>query len=111
MKKVLLLATLILTSFLTFSQGFEIVNLQESYKGAIGEMIKAPIHFKNTSDKPITLIVRKVSGQIGSTQKSFLCLDLNCSDQREDDHIVKIEAGQTLSSFQVALEAGLVAGL
>jgi hypothetical protein len=111
MKKVLLLAIMILASFLTFSQGFEIVSLQESYKGTIGDLIKAPIRFKNTSDRPITLIIRKVNGQIGSTQKNFLCLDLNCLDQREDDHMVKIEAGQTLSSFQVALEAGLVAGL
>jgi hypothetical protein len=111
MRKVLLLAILLLTCFLTFSQGFEIVNLQESYKGTIGELIKAPIRVKNTSDKPIILIVRKVSSQIGSTQKNFLCLDASCLDQRGDDHIVKIEAGQTLSTFQVALDAGLVAGL
>src|SRR6188768_1757472 len=104
MKKVLLLVILILANFLSFSQGFEIVSLQESYRGTIGDMIKAPIRFKNTSDKPLTLIIRKISSQIGSTQKNFLCLDLNCLDQREDDHIVKIEAGQTLSSFQVALE-------
>src|SRR6187551_2268961 len=106
MKKVLLLAIMILAGFLMFSQGFEIVSLQESYKGTIGDMIKAPIRFKNTSDRSVTLIIRKVSSQIGSTQKNYLCLD-----QRDDDHIVKIEAGQTLSSFQVALEAGLVAGL
>jgi hypothetical protein len=111
MKKVLLLVIFTLAGFMTFSQGFEIVSLQESYKGTIGEMIKAPIRFKNTSDKPITLIVRKVSSQIGSTQKNFLCLDLNCIDQRADDHMVKIEAGQTLSSLQVALEAGLVASI
>lgn len=111
MKKVLLFAILTFASLLTFSQGFEIVSLQDSYKGTIGEMIKAPIRFKNTSDKPVTLIIRKVSSQIGSTQKNFLCLDVNCLDQREDDHIVKIEAGQTLSTFQVGLEAGLVAGL
>jgi len=111
MKKVLLLVTFLLISHLTFSQGFEIGSLQESYKGNIGEIIKAPIRFKNTSDKPITLIIRKVSGQIGSTQKNFLCLDANCLDQREDDHIVKIEPNQTLSTFQVALDAGLVAGL
>lgn len=111
MKKVLLLVIFSLMRILTFSQGFEIVSLQENYKGNIGEIIKAPIRFKNTSDKSLTLIIRKVSGQIGSTQKNFLCLDANCLDQRGDDHIVKIEAGQTLSTFQVALEAGLVAGL
>jgi hypothetical protein len=73
-------------------------------------MIKAPIRFKNTSEKPIILIVRKISGEIGSTQRNFLCLDANCLDQRSDDQIVRIEVGQTLSSLQVALEAGLVSG-
>ncbi len=111
MRNVLLSAILMLSSLPTLGQGFEIVSLQESYKGTIGEMIKAPIRFKNTSDKAITLIIRKVSDQIGSTQKNFLCLDANCLDQRADDHIVKIEAGQTLSSVHVALDAGLVSGL
>jgi hypothetical protein len=111
MRNVLLLAILMLASLATLGQGFEIVSLQESYKGNIGEVIKAPIRLKNSSDKPIILIIRKISGQIGGTQKNFLCLDANCLDQRSEDHIVKVEAGQTLSSLQVALEAGLVSGL
>ncbi len=110
MKNVLLFVILILAGFKSFSQGFELVNLQESYKGNIGDLIKAPVRFKNTSDKPIVLIVRKISGEIGSTQKNFLCLDANCLDQRADDQIVRVEAGQTLSSVQVALDAGLVSG-
>lgn len=111
MKNVLLLVILTLASLVTLGQGFEIVNLQETYKGTIGETIKAPIRFKNTAEKPIILIIRKVSGEIGNTQRNFLCLDANCIDQKADDHIFRIEAGQTLSSIQVALEAGLVAGL
>lgn len=111
MRNLLLSAILMLSSAHTLAQGFEIVSLQESYKGTIGEMIKAPVRFKNTTDKSITVIIRKVSSEIGSTQKNFICLDLNCLDQRADDHIIKIEAGQTLSTVQVALEAGLVSGL
>ena len=111
MKNVLLSVILMLSSLFTLGQGFEIISLQESYKGTIGEMIKAPIRFKNTSDKSITLIIRKVSDEIGSTQKNFLCVDANCLDQRADDHIIKVEVGQTLSTVQVALEAGLVSGL
>ena len=111
MKSTLLLVILTLMCLITLGQGIEVINLQESYKGTIGETIKAPIRFKNTADKPITIIIKRVSSQIGNTQKNFLCLDANCLDQREEDHIIKIEAGQTLSSFQVALEAGLVAGL
>ncbi len=111
MRNALLLVILMQASLFTLGQGFEIVNLQETYKGNIGELIKAPIRFKNTSDKSVTLIVRKISDEIGSTQKNFLCLDASCIDQRADDQIIKLEAGQTLSSLHVALEAGLVSGL
>jgi hypothetical protein len=111
MGRLLVLAVLVLLSLGAYSQGFEISSLQESYKGVIGETIKAPIRFRNTTDKPIILIVRKVTEQIGSTQKNYFCLDQNCMDQKVEDYIIKVEAGQTLSSFQVALEAGLVPGI
>lgn len=110
MKNLLLLVTLILTSSCGFAQGFELTSLQEWYKGTIGETIKAPVRFKNTSEKPITLIIRKVNGQIGSTQKNYFCLDNNCLDQKVEDYILKIESGQVLSGFQIVLEAGLVSG-
>lgn len=95
----------------TFGQSFEVAGLQENYKGVIGETIKAPLLFKNNSDKTITLIIRKVSAEIGSTQKNYFCIDANCLDQKVEDYIVKIEPGQTLTSFHVALEAGLVSSI
>lgn len=107
----LLLVSIFLGSTSVFSQGFEVSSLQELYKGTIGETIKAPIRFKNTSDKPITLILRKVSAQIGSTQKNFFCIDNNCLDQKVEDYILKVDAGQTLTSFNIALEAGLLPGI
>ena len=94
-----------------FSQGFELTSLLDSYKGLIGETIKAPLRLKNTSEKPITLIIRKVNSQIGSTQKNYFCLDNSCLDQKiVDDYVLKIEPGQVLNNFQVVLEAGLVSG-
>jgi hypothetical protein len=111
MGRILLVIAAVLICFGARAQGFEITSLQESYKGAIGETIKAPVRFRNTSDKAITLIIRKVSEQIGSTQKSFFCFDHNCLDQKVEDYILKVDAGQTLSSFQIALEAGLVPGV
>jgi hypothetical protein len=100
-----------LLSINTLAQSFEVTGLQENYKGVIGETIKAPLLFKNTSDKTITLIIRKVSSEIGSTQKNYFCLDANCLDQKVEDHIIKIDPGQTLNSFHVALEAGLVSSI
>lgn len=101
----------VLMSLGLVAQSFEVTGIQESYKGLIGETIKAPVLFKNTSDKTVTLIIRKVSSEIGSTQKNYFCIDANCLDQKVDDHIIKIEPGQTLTSFNIALEAGLVSTL
>jgi len=110
MKIVLLAVMVILLNCASYAQGFELTGLQDNYKGIIGETIKAPLKFRNTSDKAITLVIRKVSDQIGSTQKNYMCVDGNCLDQRVEDYLVKLEPGQTLSTFQIALDAGLVSG-
>jgi hypothetical protein len=107
MAKTLLSATLILMSSWLYAQGFEIVPIQESYRGTIGETIKVPLRFKNNSEKSITLIIRQVSEQIGSTQKKYFCIDNNCLDAKVVDYILKVEPGQTIANFYVALDAGL----
>ena len=108
MKTLWLVYGFVLASLSLAAQSFEVTGIQENYKGLIGETIKAPILFKNTSDRPVTLIIRKVISDIGSTQKNYFCIDANCFDQKVEDHIVKIEPGQTLSNFNVVLEGGLV---
>jgi hypothetical protein len=107
MMKALLSATMIFASSWVFGQGFEIAPLQESYKGMIGETIRVPLRFKNTSDKPIILVIRKVDEQLGSTQKKYFCVDNNCLDTKVEDYVVKVEPGQTTANLYVALEAGL----
>jgi hypothetical protein len=111
MKMLLRLAFLLFVSLGTYAQSFEVSGLQESYKGLIGETIKAPIRFKNITDKAIILVIRKSGGQLGGTQKNYFCIDNNCLDQRIEDYIVKIEPGQTLNSFNVVLDAGLASGV
>jgi len=110
MKIVLLAVMLALSQCAVHAQGFEVTGVQDNYKGNIGETIKAPIRLKNTSDKSITLVVRKISGQIGSTQKNYICVDGDCLDQRIEDYLVKLDPGQSLNTFQIALDAGLVSG-
>jgi hypothetical protein len=73
----------------------------------IGETIRVPLRFKNTSDKPIILVIRKVDEQLGSTQKKYFCVDNNCLDTKVEDYVVKVEPGQTTANLYVALEAGL----
>lgn len=111
MKKVLWLVIFIILSADLVAQNFEITGLQESYKGTIGEVIKAPLQFKNNSNKPIQLIIRKSTSQIGTSQRNYFCPNGDCLDQSVEDYIVKVEPGQTLGSLQVALEAGLVPGV
>lgn len=105
-----LLIVCILVSGVLKAQNFELSSLQDSYKGSIGDLIRAPLQLKNNSEKSITLVIRKVETQIGSTQKSYFCLDNNCLDQRMEDYILKLEPGQTLQNFSIGLEAGLVEG-
>jgi len=107
MTKVVLSVIMIFMASLSYAQGFEIAPLQESYKGLIGESIKVPLRFKNTSQKSITLIIRKVDEQIGSTQKKYFCIDNNCLDSKVEDYIIKVEPGQSTNNFFVVLDAGL----
>jgi hypothetical protein len=110
MRNLLLLVMGMSISCCVFAQSFEVSSLQDSYNGFIGESIKAPLRLKNTSDKAITLIIRNVDAQIGSSQRNYFCLDNNCLDHKVEDFIVKIEPGQVMNNFQVVLDAGLVSG-
>jgi Secretion system C-terminal sorting domain len=92
-------------------QGFEITGLQDSYKGTIGDVIKAPLLFRNNGNQALTLIIRKANSQIGTSQRNYFCNEGGCLDQKVEDFIVKVDPGQTLTSLQVALEAGLVPGI
>lgn len=93
------------------AQNFEIVSLQESYKGSIGEVIKAPLQLKNNTSRPLTLIIRKSVVQIGTSQRNYFCDSGICLSEGVEEYILKIDPAQTISHFQVALEAGLVPGI
>ncbi len=110
MRRLLLAAGFCLVGLGLSAQNFEIAGLDDSYKGSIGEVIRAPLSIKNTSEKTLTLILKKVETQIGSSQKNFFCPDNNCLDQRTEIYTVKIEPGETLTNFSIGLEAGLTEG-
>ncbi|HMV11224.1 MAG TPA: T9SS type A sorting domain-containing protein [Cyclobacteriaceae bacterium] len=110
MGRLLLAVVLCFASYALTAQNFEIAGLEESYKGAVGEVIQAPVKIRNTFDKPITLVIRRIETQIGSTQKNFFCPDNNCLDQRTDTYTVRLEPGETLERFAIGLDAGLTEG-
>src|SRR5687767_8972099 len=111
MKRLQWLVCFICAAYSLNAQTFEVVGLQDSYRAIIGETIKVPLHFKNNTDKTIILVIRKVSNQIGSTQKNYFCIDNNCLDQRTEDYTIRVEPNQVINSFNVALEAGLAQGV
>jgi hypothetical protein len=107
----LLLVVCLLISMLGLSaQSFEVSTTPESVKGTIGETLKAPIGFKNTSEKTVIIVVRKISQQIGTTQKNYFCMDEHCLDSKVEDYTIKVEPNQSVVSLQIALEAGLAHG-
>jgi hypothetical protein len=111
MKKLLWLCCFVGTVQVLTAQSFEIIGLQDNYRGLIGETIKAPLRVKNNTNNTITLILKKVSSQIGGTQKNYFCLDNNCLDQRIEDYTFKIDPDQHFNLLQVVLEAGLAQGI
>jgi len=104
----------ILLSFLASglaAQSFEIGEVQDVYKGYIGETVKVPLRFTNTTDKPLTLVIRRVSAHLGGTQKNYYCPDNECLDQRVEEFVIRLEPKQSLTEFKIALEAGLANGI
>lgn len=107
MKRYLWLAYFTVALYPAAAQSFELLDTGDVLKGAIGETIRAPIRIANTSDAPLTLIIKTTGAQLGSTQRIYFCHDGDCSDQSGQDVTVKLDPGQTLNSLTVALEAGL----
>ena len=110
MRNFLWLVFLCSFAFELSAQSFEIGLLQDVYKGYIGETVKVPLKLTNQSEKPLTLIIRKTGSSLGGTQKNYFCPGDNCLDQQVEDFVVRLEAGQTVSDLQIALDAGLANG-
>lgn len=111
MRKVYWLLLITSIAFEAGAQSFEIGSLQDVYKSSIGETIKVPLKFTNSSEKPITLILRKINSSLGGTQKTYFCPDNSCLDQRTGDYAFRMEPQETLTTLQIALEAGLANGI
>lgn len=111
MMRFLWIVLVCLPAFELLAQSFEIGQLQDVYKGYIGETVKVPVTFTNTTERPLTLVIRRVSATLGGTQKNYFCPDRECLDQRVEDVLVKLEPNETLSTFEIGLDAGLANGI
>ena len=107
----LLLAVCLMASVLRMqAQTFEVQTTHDNVKGAIGETLKTPVIFKNTSDKTVVIVIKKVSQQIGTTQKNYFCIDAQCLDSKVEEYTLRVEPNQVINTLHVALEAGLADG-
>ncbi|MEX2233703.1 MAG: T9SS type A sorting domain-containing protein [Cyclobacteriaceae bacterium] len=112
MRYILWLVFFLLVAPLSLSaQSFEIGTLLEVYRGYIGETVRVPVRFTNQTDKPLTLVIRRLSSTLGGTQKNYFCPNNDCLDQKIEDVIVRIEPRGTLNDFEIALDAGLANGI
>src|SRR5688572_29416264 len=110
MGRLLLTTVFCLAGWVLMAQNFEIASSEESYKGSVGEVIRAPLKIRNTFDKPVTLVIKRIETQIGSSQKTYFCPNNDCADLYTDTHTVRIEPGTTLETLSIGLEAGLTEG-
>lgn len=111
MMRLLWLFLMCLPAFELAAQSFEIGHLQDVYRGYIGETVKVPVIITNTTEKPLTLVIRRISTNLGGTQKNYFCPNGECLDQRVEDVLLKLEPGQMLSDFEIGLDAGLANGI
>lgn len=111
MRRLLWMVFLCAMAFELDAQSFEIGNIQDVYKGHIGETVKVPLKISNTTDKPLTLVIRRISANLGGTQKNYFCPTRDCLDQRVEEFQIRLDARQTLADFEIALDAGLANGI
>ncbi len=93
------------------AQSFEVGDVQEIYKGYIGETVRVPLRFTNTSDKPVTLVIRQVNANLGGTQKTYYCPNDDCLDQRIEEYQIRLEPRESLTNLKIGLDAGLANGI
>ncbi|HEY5825798.1 MAG TPA: T9SS type A sorting domain-containing protein [Cyclobacteriaceae bacterium] len=109
MKNIALLL-LTLCSLGASAQNFDLIDRQESYQTGLSENLRIPLRIKNNSDKAQFYVIRKVSSDLGGTQKGYFCLDKNCLEAGIEEFSKRVEPGETLTNLAYTLETGLVSG-
>jgi hypothetical protein len=118
MKKIVYIALFTLSGFAACAQSLEIVNTVDNRQGIIGQELRTVISVKNISNAPVYFSVSEVKKQIGSSQKSFLCINNECDNGnivnrtgKINDYVRKLMPGETDTSVEAVLESGLVQGI
>jgi len=110
MKRLLILMVVVLAGMEALAQSFDLIDRQDTYQAAVSETLRIPLKIKNNTDKAQFYIIRKVSNDLGGTQKGYFCLDKNCLEPGIDEFSKRVEPGETLGGLYYSLETGLVTG-
>ncbi len=108
MKAWLSLALITLLCTPLVAQQFDVNFPSEYIQASIGESKQALLKIRNNDSKALTLIVRKIQSSLGSTQKSYYCLNGICNDTKTEEIAIRLEPGQVLTDLYIALDAGLL---
>jgi len=118
MKKPAYFVISLFLSFAAGAQSLKIVATEATQRGLIGQEIRTPLIIKNISGQPVYYRVSIAKEQIGSSQKSYLCINNDCSNgniaQRGinvADVIHKLAPGEVDKTIVAVLETGLVQGV
>jgi Secretion system C-terminal sorting domain len=118
LKKIVYIALIILFGSAASAQSLEIANTEADQQGLIGQDLRTIIKIKNISNEPVYFSISEIKKQIGSSQKSFLCINNECDNGnivnrkgKITDYVRKLMPGETDESIVAVLETGLVRGI
>lgn len=94
------------------AQSFELVDAPKSIDVSIGERVILPITIKNTTERPIQLLVRRADHILGTGQTNYFCWGSDCFEEGIEMMPVsrKIDARSSSDNLKIILETGLNAG-
>jgi len=115
------LSFFVLCAFLgiaTQAQTLEIVDTKLNQQGIIGQDLRTVIKIKNITNSTTYFKIQELKKQIGSSQKSYLCINNDCangniarSSEKYSTIVHKLESGQISEAIVAVLETGLVEGI
>lgn len=109
MRSSLLFFCFFLIALASYSQNFELIDLQESYQSTLNQQVRIPLKIKNNTDKVQYYTIRRTRNEQIETQKSYFCIDNQCMDPSISEFSKKVEPGETVNVNYV-LETGMIPG-
>ncbi len=94
------------------AQSFELVDAPNSIEVSIGERVILPVTIRNTTDRPLQLLVRQADRILGTGQTNYFCWGSDCFDEETDRMPVsrKLDARKATDNLKIVLETGLNEG-